>query len=793
MPLLDIESIRCPITSQLPVKPVLLGTTTFELDALRQYYNALKRKGEIFKHPINSILYSYGVMDSFLASPNFTTNYTDYVWQFVYDNHINGDTDQKTSFLSELNTIISVETLGTLTPTRYNTYLEACLEQGCFTNWTDLYLRHLYTQDSPSATTNVLDALYKTNAPLLKASPPIHNPAFVLITTINPKNDAALKWIENHHDPQIQCLKPTCILEAFNTRVSLQELRELEPITYEAYLLACLHQNSFSHWNLDHVELMRNKAPLLTERVLNALYENYNTNITLEAIRELDNSQYTMYLEACLHQDSFYQWNIDHTEHHCTRPWSNTIERVLNRLSKEISLNHPLHDNNDKHIGFFAVKHHNIDILQWMISNDWLLPTTGWNIAHTAAKLGHIRVLQCIKDNHKHFEDGHSFLRAHTPHSQNIALIAAQEGHTHILEWIFKQSELALIVLLTHTDDKGNNIAHYATKYGHLGMLEWICNQRDLELQAILKAPNAQGHDIADIAAMEGNIEILKWLDSDATNITLNDTQYNSYLEACLQQNSFDHWDAYDLTNQLCTLPWSETIERVLNTIYQTKIKDNDDCWIAITAAETGNINVLQWILDKPEVEAKDLLLRTDEYGHNIAQIAAYKNKTSIDTLQWIKDNIQEAHALITASSSEGYNIVHIILTGYWAYALPLQESIKVLEWIENNFPEEALALFTAFNAKGHNSVHIAAKSGHLEILKWMALHPELKKLLSIPNRQGLTPCELARQHNQKECVDFLESLQKEQLQERKIHSLFDSKVPSGGPSNKRPRSPSAC
>ena len=96
-----------------------------------------------------------------------------------------------------------------------------------------------------------------------------------------------------------------------------------------------------------------------------------------------------------------------------------------------------------------AAKHVQIDMLEWMLNNQYAVCNT--RIGRIAAKKGHTVLLQWLHDSELDMDP------------TNVLRIAATNGHLNILKWMKENGYYW-----------NNSISEYAASNGHTHILEWL-------------------------------------------------------------------------------------------------------------------------------------------------------------------------------------------------------------------------------------------------------------------------------------------------------------------------------
>jgi hypothetical protein len=105
---------------------------------------------------------------------------------------------------------------------------------------------------------------------------------------------------------------------------------------------------------------------------------------------------------------------------------------------------------------FFAVQKGNLEILQWVRSQDPPCPWDEYTCAN-AARYGHLDVLQWLRSQNPP-----------CPWDKNTCAYAAKNCHLNILQWARSQNPPC---------PWDENTCSYAALYGHLNILQWLRSQ----------------------------------------------------------------------------------------------------------------------------------------------------------------------------------------------------------------------------------------------------------------------------------------------------------------------------
>ena len=134
-----------------------------------------------------------------------------------------------------------------------------------------------------------------------------------------------------------------------------------------------------------------------------------------------------------------------------------------------------------KNIVSEAVQYGRIKITKWFAKQERckeffrLKNSEGLTIAMLTARTGNIEMLNELwklnKEEKLNLDS--CFWRAVDNDGQNLALHAAEKGHTEIVEWTLKLDKK----LWKTADNYGKNIAIHAASGGHIETLKWIANQ----------------------------------------------------------------------------------------------------------------------------------------------------------------------------------------------------------------------------------------------------------------------------------------------------------------------------
>jgi len=186
-----------------------------------------------------------------------------------------------------------------------------------------------------------------------------------------------------------------------------------------------------------------------------------------------------------------------------------------------------------------AAEHGHLEVLRWAIENH--CPVDSYTYHH-AAMYGHIHILEYLNTTY-------------APYDAFAANAAAQEGHVHVLEWFLEHGYILW----------QDRILQHAARENQIKVLEWACShpttmfQRAFGLTAdIMESAAEGGHveaiqwlrdrgtdwntDVSNVAAREGNLEALKWLVDKGCPLDPGDA-----IEACCC-GMMDSWnDTFDV------------------------------------------------------------------------------------------------------------------------------------------------------------------------------------------------------------------------------------------------------
>ena len=208
----------------------------------------------------------------------------------------------------------------------------------------------------------------------------------------------------------------------------------------------------------------------------------------------------------------------------------------------------------------------NLSMLRWL-SSSGLSPYTcteeGENVALIAARNGHLTILQYL-----HTEKSFDFASSN-PAGESCVLLAAHHGHIDILQWLSS----AGIILSEHRTNTGRSAIHTAAAAGELKTVKWLArNGLSIEDKTYL------GYTIECMAAKEGHIHILEWLLSKGLS------ERSSVVDGStpvLQAAFFGH---------LSVLKWYHRHG------YSLKDRYRDGMSIAHIAACHGRLEMLTWL-----------------------------------------------------------------------------------------------------------------------------------------------------------------------------------------------------
>jgi len=156
-----------------------------------------------------------------------------------------------------------------------------------------------------------------------------------------------------------------------------------------------------------------------------------------------------------------------------------------------------------------AAEHGHLEVLRWAIEN--FCPVDAYTYHH-AAMYGHIHILEYLNTTY-------------APYDAFAANAAAQEGHVHVLEWFLEHGYILW----------QDRILQHAARENQIKVLEWACSRPTTKFQRAfgltvdtMESAAEGGHveamqwlrdrgidwnaNVSDVAAREGKLEALKWL-----------------------------------------------------------------------------------------------------------------------------------------------------------------------------------------------------------------------------------------------------------------------------------------
>ncbi|KAJ0399686.1 hypothetical protein P43SY_003691 [Pythium insidiosum] len=307
--------------------------------------------------------------------------------------------------------------------------------------------------------------------------------------------------------------------------------------------------------------------------------------------------------------------------------------------------------------------------------------------AETAAKHGQLEVLQAIATT----LGGVEFL------SNSLDLHALQTGHLHVVEWLASQNWVFPSNLPI--------VAEIVASSGTLETIRWLHQHAP---------PEAMAQDnLVDFAARQENWEVLEYL------VETVQRPLTSVAFACVAENG-----PLELTIKLWGLTASIVIETqaVLNVAAAGRL-DVLGFLCDKNPAKSGELDVLEWV--ERNVSAEVIRPMT-----GLALVhAAQANK--LELLQWIQGRGVNDWSPQVLQQAVMYNadlsLIQYLLTEHfnqvWAPAammkLAMCGRVDVFQWIHSEIKN--------LDGWDERLMDVAASSGHLETLQWLATHCSLR------------------------------------------------------------------
>lgn len=394
------------------------------------------------------------------------------------------------------------------------------------------------------------------------------------------------------------------------------------------------------------------------------------------------------------------------------------------------------YENNVAHV---AAMNGCLEILNWIYNCSelkFLLYENGRyarSLAASAAAVGCVKVLNWLTERE---DPTLRQLLESKKISDNIALFAACNDQTEVLEWIYNNPKL--YDLLFEKNKHSSNIALVAGMSGSIKVLDWIERKEDRDVQQLLKAKNDYGNNLAHVAAINGHVEILDWI---YHNPELQDLLFETGEES---KNVALFAAEYGHVN---VLNWLEKIEdlRLRNLL---KSKDKFESTIALNAAHKDKINVLEWIKERSDYH--DQFHGKNSYGCNMAYLAARHN--GVETLNWIQSYPPLLCLFLEVTPKNNFNIAH---------GAARFNCLQSLNWLNKHFPQ----LLEVVHQIDGNIAHMAVRNGHIDVLNWIQGQDHLLHLLTDKDFQNRDYKQLALELNQTKVLEWLDKLISENIE----------------------------
>ena len=247
----------------------------------------------------------------------------------------------------------------------------------------------------------------------------------------------------------------------------------------------------------------------------------------------------------------------------------------------------------------FAIENGNLEMVKFLHENT----TVGWPpfVMNIAAKNGDLDMLKWIQENRTR-EDRCSF---------EAALIATENNHVHVLEWIYEHYPVSFITRsLTSAIESSNlttvkwfygkmpdsfrKITDPASKSGNIELIEWLITKCEVKFSKY----------VIDIAASKGYIHMLNWL---RDNNGIYCTTYAAYFAVEFCQLESLKW-LFENARDMCA---EDLLFKALNNedydmydiftwLYEFGFNNPNELYTKLlhSAIKHNRINIAEWLND---------------------------------------------------------------------------------------------------------------------------------------------------------------------------------------------------
>nr|XP_027220828.1 serine/threonine-protein phosphatase 6 regulatory ankyrin repeat subunit B-like [Penaeus vannamei] len=276
---------------------------------------------------------------------------------------------------------------------------------------------------------------------------------------------------------------------------------------------------------------------------------------------------------------------------------------------------------------------------------------------------------------------------------------------------------------------EGYSAIHYAAKGGHIDVLRILH-----EKKCNMKAKTDSGQTILHVAADNGNLKAFKWI-AENTDIDHNTTNNEGKTALDVAQNGRQK----SIVTYLLKIPEQEAFQKGdmskvrdlltdgfdVNTVFQEKKKK--ECRPLHLAADGGHAEIVKILLQRG----------ADKEANN------YEGMTPLHLASWgghaeVIKVLLGAGANGDARTKEGMTAVHLASMG--GHVSSIEELATRCDILTST-------------REGKSALHLAAEYGNLGAVQWL----HLQGLdVSLKDRSGQTPLQLAKDEGHKKVVEFL-------------------------------------
>ncbi|EFA79228.1 hypothetical protein PPL_07646 [Heterostelium album PN500] len=322
-------------------------------------------------------------------------------------------------------------------------------------------------------------------------------------------------------------------------------------------------------------------------------------------------------------------WNIDldYYAAFIESPLSGDIT-IVKYLSEQIAVADIKQNRYPKTVFEMAAKSGDVNILEWLYSNQSVCHTAGWgSVYHSAIEGGHLPMVEYLLERNNHNNNINNNIK------QSLELDSyLQQTRKYIIDFGIEKDKLEIVKLLhsvwfknQNKEFKSNNAYKFAINNGNCEMLEW------LEENVGGFTSSSVNSETLNIAAAKGRLDLVKWI-------------YGRCGEQCFNSNNDREFSALDFA--------------AANGHFELVIWMNEN--INFGGCSSPSTNAIDYA-------SKGGYLEIIQYLHNNRYCCSEKamdnaaKYNQFDTLKWLHLNRSEGcttNAMDSAAKSNHINIV---------------------------------------------------------------------------------------------------------------------------------------